>query len=105
LFHEISIIGDVTIKLYYEEFLKGGEHSLIKFNECMERAMDQVKKDHYFSFYKHLHVCDPNAPSSSLMDSTTSPKVKIADGEGVRVQSLARNILGVEGRARAPRWD
>jgi hypothetical protein len=25
--------------------------------------------------------------------------------QGVRAHSLAHNILGVEGRARAPRWD
>jgi hypothetical protein len=25
----------------------------------MEKAMEQVKKDHYFVFFKHLPVCDP----------------------------------------------
>jgi hypothetical protein len=47
--------------------------------------------------------CD--APPSSLMDSTMSPKVKTTKGEGVGVRSLAHNILGVEGRAGAPKWD
>jgi hypothetical protein len=37
------------------------------------------------------------------MDSTISPKVKIIEG-GVGVRSLARNTLGVEGRARALGW-
>jgi hypothetical protein len=46
-----------------------------------------------------------DAPPSSLMDSTTSPKVKIAEGKGVGARSLARNTSGVEGRARAPGWD
>ncbi len=44
-------------------------------------------------------------PSSSLMDSTTSPKVKIIEGEGIGAYFLARSILGVEGRAKAPGWD
>jgi hypothetical protein len=47
--------------------------------------------------------CDTSP--SSLMDSTTSLKVKIAKGEGVRVCSLAHNTSGVEGRFGAPRWD
>jgi hypothetical protein len=47
----------------------------------------------------------PDTPPSSLMDSTVSPKVKIAEGKGIGVRSLVRNTLGVEGRARAPRWD
>jgi len=40
-----------------------------------------------------------------MMDSTVSPKVKTTEGKGVRAHSLAHNILGVEGRARAPKWD
>jgi len=39
------------------------------------------------------------------MDSTTSPKMKTVEGKGVRVRSLARSILRVEGRAEALRWD
>jgi hypothetical protein len=45
-----------------------------------------------------------DAPPSSLMDSTVSPKVKIAEGEGVGARSLAHSTLEVEGHARAPRW-
>ncbi len=41
------------------------------------------------------------APPSSLMDSTTSPKVKITTR--VRAHSLARNTSGVEGRVGALR--
>jgi hypothetical protein len=33
----------------------------------------------------------------SLMDLTVSPKVKIVEGEGVGVRSLAHNMLGVKG--------
>ncbi len=38
------------------------------------------------------------------MDSTTSPKVKTMEGEGVGVCSLARSTLVVEGRAGALGW-
>jgi len=40
-------------------------------------------------------------PLNSLIDSTTSPKVKTTKGEGVGVGSLAHNTSGVEGRAGA----
>jgi hypothetical protein len=38
------------------------------------------------------------------MDSTTSPKMKTTERKGIGVHSLAHNILGVEGRARALGW-
>jgi hypothetical protein len=47
--------------------------------------------------------CD--TPPNSSMDSTTSPKVKIAEKKGVVVRSLARSTSGVKGRAGALRWD
>ncbi len=45
-----------------------------------------------------------DAPPSSLMDSTMSPKVKTMEG-GVRARSLAHSISGVEGRVGIPGWD
>jgi len=39
------------------------------------------------------------------MDLITSLKVKKMEGKRVIAHSPARIILGVEGRARAPRWD
>jgi hypothetical protein len=39
------------------------------------------------------------------MDSSTSPKVKTAEGKGVGACFSARSTLGVEGRARAVGWD
>ncbi len=48
---------------------------------------------------------DCDAPPSSLMDSITSLHVKIAEGEGVGARSLACNISGVEGHARASGWE
>ncbi len=44
-----------------------------------------------------------DTPPDSWMDSTASPKVKIAEGEGIGAHSLARSILGVEGCVEAPR--
>ncbi len=46
-----------------------------------------------------------DALPNSLMDSIASPKVKTTEVEGVGACSLARNILGVEGRVGAPKWD
>jgi hypothetical protein len=42
-----------------------------------------------------------DAPPSSLMDSTTNPKVKIVKGKGVGACSLAHRTSGVEGRVGA----
>jgi hypothetical protein len=52
-----------------------------------------------------LWELEDDAFSSSLMDLTASPKVKIVKGEGIGACSLACNISGVEGRVGAPRWD
>jgi hypothetical protein len=43
-----------------------------------------------------------DTPPSSLMDSTTSPKVKTMEEERVGACSLAHNTLGVEGHVGAP---
>jgi hypothetical protein len=49
----------VAIKLYYEEVLNPIERSTTKFQEHMEKAMELVRKEHYFVFCKHLPICDP----------------------------------------------
>jgi hypothetical protein len=36
-----------------------------------------------------------DAPLDFLMDSTTNPKVKTTKGKGLKVHSLARNILSI----------
>jgi len=46
-----------------------------------------------------------DAPPSSLMDSTTSPKVKTPEGERVGARSLACSISGVEGCVGTLGWD
>jgi hypothetical protein len=45
-----------------------------------------------------------DTPPDSLMDSFANPKVKTTKGKGIGARSLAHSILGVEGRAKAPRW-
>jgi len=42
-----------------------------------------------------------DAPLNSLIDSTTSPKVKTTKRKGVGVHSLARSTSGVEGHVGA----
>jgi hypothetical protein len=68
---------------------------------------DNVQKKHCKEIRKnHKQFCIVyDAPPSSLMDSIVAPKVKTLEGEKVGSRSLARNILGVEGCAGAPRWD
>jgi len=46
-----------------------------------------------------------DTPSSSLMDSTPSLKVKTMEGEGIGARFLIRNTLKVKGCAGAPGWD
>ncbi len=53
--------------------------------------------------YRPTINCD--TPPNPLIDSTTSPKVKIMKGKGVGVHSLVCNILGVEGHVEASRWE
>jgi hypothetical protein len=43
--------------------------------------------------------------SHSLKKSNASSKAKIIEEEGIGVRFLAYNILRVEGRARAHRWE
>jgi hypothetical protein len=45
-----------------------------------------------------------DSPPNCLMDSTMNPKVKIVEGKGIRVRSLACSTLGVEGHVRALGW-
>jgi N-acetyl-anhydromuramyl-L-alanine amidase AmpD len=46
-----------------------------------------------------------DAPLSSLMDSTASPKVKTMKGKRVGAHFLVHNTSGIKGRARALIWD
>jgi hypothetical protein len=45
-----------------------------------------------------------DAPLDFLMDSIANRKVKTTEGKGVGVRSLACNIFGLEGHARALGW-
>jgi len=48
----------MVIKLYCEEVPWEGDKSPVKLHELMEKVMEQVKKEYYLTFYKHLLVCD-----------------------------------------------
>jgi len=69
------------------------------FSWCIHNTKTYLKR------IKNEKVMVLNAPPSSLMDSITSPKVKITKGKGVGVCSLAHNTSGVEGHVGTPRWD
>ncbi len=57
---EIVAIANMAIKLYCENVLQESDKSPTKMQELMEKEMEQVKKEHYSTFYKHLHFCDLN---------------------------------------------
>jgi hypothetical protein len=56
-------------------------------------------------FFPFFPIPLGDAPPSSLMDSTASPKVKIVKGEEVGVHSLTHSTLKVEGCVGVPGWD
>ncbi len=49
----------MAIKLYYEEVLDEKLRSPSILHALMDKAMDQVQKDHTSTFTKHLLVYDP----------------------------------------------
>ncbi len=55
---EIYASTNVDIKLYYEKMPKNWEHFQVKLQKWMEKVMEQVWKDEYFAFCKHMLVCD-----------------------------------------------
>jgi hypothetical protein len=57
---EIFVAKDVVVKLFYEEFPNVRDYSPLRLQERMERTMEQAKKDHYSTIYKHLPICDPS---------------------------------------------
>ncbi len=48
----------MAIKLYCQDIPREGDRSPTKMQELIEKAMEQVRKEHYLAFCKHLHVCD-----------------------------------------------
>jgi hypothetical protein len=55
---ELSAIANMVMKLYYKEVLDEKLVSPSKLQALMNKAMDQVWKEHTFAFTKHLLVCD-----------------------------------------------
>jgi hypothetical protein len=58
----------VTIKSYYEEVPDLRKRSTTTLQKCMEKVVEQVRKDHYLTFYKHLLVCDPTLGPNFLKE-------------------------------------
>jgi hypothetical protein len=54
--------------MYYEEVFDLGKRSTTTFQKCMEKAMEQVRKNHYSTFYKHILVCDPTLGPNFLKE-------------------------------------
>jgi hypothetical protein len=46
------------MKLYCEEVFDPSFLSPSRMEELMEKAMNQVKKENFNAFWKHLHVCN-----------------------------------------------
>jgi hypothetical protein len=66
--HENSLVANVAIKLYYEEVPDPRKRSTPTLQKCMEKVMEQVRKDHYLAFCKHLLVCDPTLGPNFLKE-------------------------------------
>jgi hypothetical protein len=49
----------MAFKFYCENVPQEGDKSLAKMQELIEKVMEQVKKEHYSTFCKHLFVYDP----------------------------------------------
>jgi hypothetical protein len=50
---------DIVVKLYYEKVLDEKFKSTSGLHAFMDKAMDQVQKDHTSTFTKHLSVYNP----------------------------------------------
>jgi hypothetical protein len=48
----------MVVKFYYEKVPQEGDTFPTKLQELMEKAMEQVRKEHYLAFYKHMTICD-----------------------------------------------
>ncbi len=56
---ELATAIDVTVKLYYKGVLDPSFNSPSRMQEFMEKAMDQVRKENFNAFLKHLFIYNP----------------------------------------------
>jgi hypothetical protein len=56
--NELLVAADMAVKLYYEEVPNEKLSSPSRLQALMDKAMDQVWKDHTSAFIKHLLICD-----------------------------------------------
>jgi hypothetical protein len=57
---ELAIAIDMVVKLYCGNVPHEGDKSPTKMQKLIEKAMEQMRKEHYLAFYKHLLVCNPS---------------------------------------------
>ncbi len=57
---ELVVAINMAIKLYYENVPQEGDKSHAKMQKLIEKTMEQMRKEHYLAFCKHLHVCNPS---------------------------------------------
>jgi hypothetical protein len=104
----------LTQKQHLLQFILYMKHdNVIIYNACMWNwSKNAICDDVVFiisciheALHDEIKWCTIDTPPSSLMDSTGSSKVKIVEGEGIGVRSLAYNTSGVEGHAGAMGWD
>jgi hypothetical protein len=75
------------------------------FNEiCLNIQLLSNNNDASTFTFSSFHLISINTPSSSLMDSITSPNVKTTKGEKIRAHSLICNTSRVEGGVGALGW-
>jgi hypothetical protein len=55
---EFLVVANVVVKLYYEKVWDEKLKSPSRLQALMDKAMDQVQKDHTFAFMKHLPICN-----------------------------------------------
>jgi hypothetical protein len=101
---DFYILQSPWVKLYKNYIRTNIDENLPNVNKTKHRKRSQMDGPKSKQKEEITNWVD-DTPPNSLMDSTTRPKVKTMEGEGVGTSSLARNISGVERRAGAPRWD
>jgi hypothetical protein len=86
----------MAIKLYFGDVPEEGDRSPANMQELIKNAMEQVKKEHYLTFYKHLLVCDWSMGSGFLLEIQThydNPKLEMLI---VKLQMLVYSSMNKE---------
>jgi len=95
----VVAMGDLDFKIKNVAFKVKVLNMYGTFDRIANKSMEDLSYP-----YSHCDLLDNDAPPSSLMDSTTSPKVKTTKGEGVGAHSPVRITSKVEGCAGVLGW-